>query len=182
MTIAQAFNEIAVTHGGTASTSGTIAGAIDALNDALAGSDQPAACTIEAAVRLLGEHIGGGGSQYGIWVSWEYAEAYESAAIQGAASAEQHEQGIYNLDVEDFTGTSAILPIGMYVSLWLGGGNYTGNGFTLSYPDGTETQFTDYVAEYDSDGGGTLFSFVVPDAPYDTETSTASTLWLNGLD
>ena len=61
MTIAQAFNEIAVAQGGTASKSGTIAGAIDALNDALAGSDQQAASTIEDAVRLLGEHIGSGG-------------------------------------------------------------------------------------------------------------------------
>ena len=61
MTIASAFNEIAVAQGGTASKSGTIAGAIDALNDALAGSDQPAAQTIEQAVTLLGQHIGGGG-------------------------------------------------------------------------------------------------------------------------
>ena len=62
MTIAQAFNEIAVAQGGTANNSGTIAGAIDALNDALAGSDQEAAQTIEEAVRLLGSHIGGGAS------------------------------------------------------------------------------------------------------------------------
>lgn len=65
MTIADAFNEIAVAQGGTASKGGTIAGAIDALNDALAGNDQKAATTIEGAVRLLGEHIssgGGGGS------------------------------------------------------------------------------------------------------------------------
>ena len=62
MTIAQAFNEIAVAQGGTASTSGTIAGAIDALNDALAGSDQKSAQTIEDAVRLLGQNIGGGSS------------------------------------------------------------------------------------------------------------------------
>ena len=61
MTIASAFNDIAVAQGGTASKSGTIAGAIDALNDALAGSDQSAAQSIEQAVRLLGEHIGGGG-------------------------------------------------------------------------------------------------------------------------
>ena len=61
MTIASAFNEIAVAQGGTASKSGTIAGAIDALNDALAGSDQPCAQTIEQAVTLLGQHIGGGG-------------------------------------------------------------------------------------------------------------------------
>lgn len=61
MTIASAFNEIAVAQGGTAAKSGAITAAIDALNDALAGSDQPTAKTIEQAVRLLGEHIGGGG-------------------------------------------------------------------------------------------------------------------------
>lgn len=61
MTIASAFNSIAVAQGGTANTSGTISGAIDALNDALAGSDQHGAQTIEQAVLLLGEHIGGGG-------------------------------------------------------------------------------------------------------------------------
>lgn len=61
MTIASAFNEIAVAQGGTASKSGTITGALDALTDALAGSDQPAPQTIEQGVRMLGEHIGGGG-------------------------------------------------------------------------------------------------------------------------
>ena len=75
MTIAQAFNEIAVAQGGTASTSGTIAGAIDALNDALAGSDQEAAATIEDAVRLLGQHISsGGGSQTYTISCYEYDE------------------------------------------------------------------------------------------------------------
>lgn len=59
MTIADAFNEITVAQGGTPNYSGTIAAAIDALNDALAGSDQPAETTIEGAVRLLGQHIGG---------------------------------------------------------------------------------------------------------------------------
>lgn len=61
MTIASAFNDIAVAQGGTAAKSGAITASIDALNDALAGSDQPQAKTIEQAVRLLGEHIGGGG-------------------------------------------------------------------------------------------------------------------------
>lgn len=61
MTIASAFNEIAVAQGGTASKSGTITSALDALTDALAGSDQPAPQTIEQGVRMLGEHIGGGG-------------------------------------------------------------------------------------------------------------------------
>ena len=62
MTIAQAFNEITVAQGGTPNNGGTITGAIDALNDTLAGSDQAAGRTIEDAVRLLGQHIGGGGS------------------------------------------------------------------------------------------------------------------------
>lgn len=67
MTIASAFNDIAVAQGGTAAKSGAITAAIDALNDALAGSDQPTAKTIEQAVRLLGEHIGGGGgTEYNI--------------------------------------------------------------------------------------------------------------------
>lgn len=61
MTIAQAFNEITIAQGGTPSTGGTITGAIDALNDTLAGSDQKPAQTIEGAIRLLGAHIGGGG-------------------------------------------------------------------------------------------------------------------------
>ena len=62
MTIASAFNEIAVAQGGTADKTGTITGAVDALNDALAGSDQEQGRTIEDAVRLLGAHIGGGSS------------------------------------------------------------------------------------------------------------------------
>lgn len=60
MSIHGAFNDLAVAAGGTADDSGTIIGAIDALNDALAGSDQEAAKTIEGAIRLLGEHINGG--------------------------------------------------------------------------------------------------------------------------
>ncbi len=74
MTIAQAFNEIAVAQGGTASKSGSITGAIDALNDALAGSDQAPAQTIEDAVRLLGQNIGGGGGGGGTEYSIKCAE------------------------------------------------------------------------------------------------------------
>ena len=61
MTIASAFNEIAVANGGTADNSGTIAGAVDALADALAGSDVAQGATIEDGVRVLGEYISGGG-------------------------------------------------------------------------------------------------------------------------
>ena len=66
MTIASAFNDLAVAQGGTADSSGTIAGAIDALTDALAGSDIPEGRTIEDNVKILGEHLsGGGGFDYG---------------------------------------------------------------------------------------------------------------------
>ena len=78
MTIAGAFNEITENLGGTPSTSGTIAGAIDALNDTLAGSDQSAAMTTEGAIRLFGENIGGGGVTAGtlvpIYISWAEPE------------------------------------------------------------------------------------------------------------
>lgn len=39
----------------------TIMSAIDYVNDKLAGSDQPAAATIEDAIRLMADNIGGGG-------------------------------------------------------------------------------------------------------------------------
>ena len=60
MTIASAFNDIVTAQGGTPSTDGTITGALDALNDTLSGSDQQRAQTIEDAVRMLGNYIGGG--------------------------------------------------------------------------------------------------------------------------
>ena len=108
MTIASAFNEIAVAQGGTANKSGTIAGAIDALNDALAGSDQPAAQTIEGGVRLLGQHIGGGSS-----VTVEALTATENktyTAPEGKAyspvtvnvSGGGNSYGIYCYSSEDF--------------------------------------------------------------------------------
>ena len=59
MTIASAFNDIAKAQGGNVKGR-SITEAIDALNDVLAGSDQEAAGTIEGAIRLLGQHIGGG--------------------------------------------------------------------------------------------------------------------------
>ena len=59
MTIAQELNELAVAHGGTAQAGG-ISGALDALNDALSGKDEPKSQTIEGAIAGLGQHIGGG--------------------------------------------------------------------------------------------------------------------------
>lgn len=97
MTIAQAFNEIAVAQGGTASKSGTIAGAIDALNDALAGSDQQAAQTIEDAVRLLGQNIGGGGgvSEHNIICYYVDPQTYETTLIDGLIHSTTINDGQY---------------------------------------------------------------------------------------
>lgn len=87
MTIASAFNEIAVAQGGAASKSGSIAGAIDALNDALAGSDQQAAQTIEDAVRLLGANIGSGGSdiEYNIHCGRMNPQTFEVTEVANCA-------------------------------------------------------------------------------------------------
>jgi len=93
MTIAQAFNDITLAQGGTPNAGGTIAGAIDALNDTLAGSDQPSASTIEGAIRLLGEHIGGGVAPSGTIEITENGEgidvaqyAYADVNVAGGSS------------------------------------------------------------------------------------------------
>lgn len=67
MTIASKLNAMAVANGGTADKSGTITGALDALNDALAGSDyQTDKSTIETALDGLGANIGGGSVAHGV--------------------------------------------------------------------------------------------------------------------
>lgn len=108
MTIASAFNEIAVEQGGTAAKSGAITAAIDALNDALAGSDQPQAKTIEEAVRLLGEHIGGGGgSSYSVKCYTSDGSSYtevQSAVYMGVID---EEEGEYAPDIESGVISSA---------------------------------------------------------------------------
>lgn len=58
--IARAFNDVAIAQGGEYGGA-TIAGAIDALTDALAGEDVPRPATIADAVSLMGEYVGGGG-------------------------------------------------------------------------------------------------------------------------
>lgn len=60
-TIAQELFTIAEAQGGTAEGyPRTIAGAVDALTDALAGSDVDSGRTIAEAVAVMGEYIGGG--------------------------------------------------------------------------------------------------------------------------
>lgn len=59
MSIVGTFNDITERLTGSRPRVKSLTGAIDALNDALAGSDQASAQTIEDAVRLLGQNIGG---------------------------------------------------------------------------------------------------------------------------
>lgn len=90
MTIQSAFNEITDSLGGTPSLDGTIAGAIDALNDTLAGENQERGNSIEDAVRLLGEHIGRSsftatlnGAQHGSYVVLSATEMDKSYGEAG---------------------------------------------------------------------------------------------------
>lgn len=60
-TIADELNAISVEHGYTGAAPKTIAGAIDALADTLAGTDVEGKRTIAGAVKALAPYIGGGG-------------------------------------------------------------------------------------------------------------------------
>lgn len=60
-TIADELNAIAVEHGYTGAAPKTIAGAIDALADTLAGTDVEERRTIAGAVKALAPYIGSGG-------------------------------------------------------------------------------------------------------------------------
>ena len=136
MTIASAFNKIAVAQGGTASTSGTIAGAIDALNDALAGSDQECAQTIEGAIELLGQHIGGGSTPTGTIYITENGEgidvaqyAYADVSVSGGATTE------YNITCYDktYSPIASHLYPAVYVlenDTWIADPEYTGAALT----------------------------------------------------
>lgn len=151
MTIASAFNEIAVAQGGTASSSGTIAGAIDALTDALAGSDVQSPDTIEGAVRLLGEHIGGGGS-FG-----NPSEVMVTGAGYFSVEAGMNGARICSVTLPDEGAVS--LAGGLTAQIWF---DDTPSG-TPTATFGQDT-FTDFTYE---DGG---ISFTVPDGGEDEPT------------
>ena len=131
MTIAQAFNEITIAQGGTASTSGTIAGAIDALNDALAGSDQQAAQSIESAVRLLGQHIGGGGSSVTVEAltatenktyTAPEGKAYSPVTVNVSGGGAESEVYLWNVNNDENFGT---MPSAIYCVSGIGDNDYT---------------------------------------------------------
>ena len=150
MTIASAFNDIAVAQGGTASKSGAITAAIDALNDALAGSDQPQAKTIEQAVRLLGEHIGGGGVSLGNMVMFGVADGNGDSIMAEYRIGIGASQAVMTLAPEVVGaagGASADIVI-----MDIGGDPVTG-GETVSaeLTDGESSTFTDFTKSLKDD-------------------------------
>lgn len=146
MTIASAFNDIAVAQGGTAAKSGAITAAIDALNDALAGSDQPQAKTIEQAVRLLGEHIGGGGgsSTHKVYIS-------DSQTLNAPDVAVTDSNG--NTVATDTETVSITTPGGSMEATFITFNAVDGGVYEISADNGDFTQ-------------SQLFKFPDPDSPY----------------
>lgn len=146
MTIASAFNDIAVAQGGTASKSGSIASAIDALNDALAGSDQPAAQTIEDAVTLLGNHIGrGGGEEAHLYLLFQDAESAASKTWH----IEQNGHALAEGEMFEFGGSYYVVPVEGAVA---GNVKYVANeGETIDYNDYTAWQMLYYEYPFADD-------------------------------
>lgn len=146
MTIAAAFNDIAVAQGGTASKSGTITGALDALTDALAGSDQPAPQTIEQGVRMLGEHIGGGGGTFS-GTNYCYNKSGSPVTVWAYASP-QADGFVTNSAIEN--GLAAPIAVGAYVGII-----DVDNGAAVAYyDDDTESvgAFIEKTATVEFDG------------------------------
>ena len=156
MTIAKAFNEIAVAQGGTADTSGTIAGAIDAVNDALSGSDLPKKPRIEDGIRVLGEYIGGGGPVYGELTEISAMDPnndYEQ--IECNYSLIQNGNIIFSVDVIG----SVSIPANANMNVTV----ITGTPLTaqLSYGDEDDPTIVDLEIKTDGDGRSYV-EFVVP--------------------
>lgn len=154
-TIAQAFNQITAAQGGTPDVSGSITGAIDALNDALAGSDQPRAAGIAEAVTLLGEHIGGGGGSFG--------RMGTVSAVSGGASfdcvlAIRASKTGSNIAMGAADGSMSVA-MGAYVV------GATENGTIQSATYKVSDSGTPQECEIFSDSsfGATVFGFVMPD-------------------
>jgi hypothetical protein len=152
MTIAQAFNDITVAQGGTPSKGGTITGAIDALNDTLAGSDQKPAQTIEGAIRLLGAHIGGGVAPSGTIEITENGEgidvaqyAYADVSVSGGGGAQTTDVYLWNM-------TGNVVPSKVeYVS-----------GYSDGNPTYTELETEGITNEL---GDNTVYGIKVKDCP-----------------
>lgn len=155
MTIASAFNEIVIAQGGDPDNSGTICGALDALNDTLAGEDNPAPRTIEQGVRMLGEHIGGGGGSFG--------RMGTVSAVSGGASfdcvlAIRASKTGSNIAMGAADGSMSVA-MGAYVV------GATENGTIQSATYKVSDSGTPQECEIFSDSsfGATVFGFVMPD-------------------
>ena len=158
MTIVSAFNDITVAKGGTPNESGTIAGAIDALNDTLAGSDQPASDTIEGAIKRLGENIGGGGYDIAIAITkkdgsefgktgWEYEiiDGSYDAMIEKYNAHIAPTISVVTNNME--TGSFYAYPYAT-VSGWYDGGEYA-DYFLLKCPRGFEDGSYPFFFDWD---------------------------------
>lgn len=154
MTIASAFNEITAAQGGTPDNSGTICGALDALNDALAGSNQPAPQTIEQGVRMLGEHIGGGGGSFGRMGT---VSAVSGGASFDCALAIRASKTGSNIVMGAADGSMSVA-MGAYV---VGAAEGTIQSATYKVSDGGTPQECEIFS--DSSFGATVFGFVMPD-------------------
>lgn len=157
MTIASAFNEIAVANGGTADNSGTIAGAVDALTDALAGSDVAQGATIEDGVRVLGEYIsgGGGGGSFGRMGTVDVTSG--GASFDGALAIRASKTGS-NIVMGAADGSMSIA-MGAYVVGAVE--NRTIQSATYKVSDSGTPQECEIFS--DSSFGATVFGFVMPD-------------------
>lgn len=102
MSIVKTFNDITVSLGGTADTSNTLTGAIDALTDALAGEDVESPKTVEGAIKLLGEYVGKGegGSSSPSATQWAYIDSREFP-LQGNGNPQYHLTAFWAYPGED---------------------------------------------------------------------------------
>ena len=147
MTIASAFNEIAVANGGQADNSGTIAGAVDALTDALAGSDVAQGATIEDGVRVLGEYISGGGG--GTFGGTNYCYNKFGSPVTVSAYASPQANGFVALSAVQ-SGLATPIAVGAYVGVF-----NDGSGAAVAYYDdgtGSVGAFIEKTATVEFDG------------------------------
>lgn len=155
MTIQSAFNEITETLGGTPSTDGTITGAIDALNDTLAGSNQDRGNSIEDAVKLLGEHI----------------NVSPTLGVLSAIEIMSGESAIEDVSYETLIGEKRVaVSLGTVEIAIAGGAGVNAYFYAESLPtvsatfgveDNVQT-FTDFEVSYDEEGNTASILFTMP--------------------
>lgn len=159
MTIASKLNAMAVANGGTADKSGTITGALDALNDALAGSDyQTDKSTIETALDGLGANIGGG-SQRGILIGVSAWDERDDDSRSFFINIEDGRPIMHQGYVMD--GTSSVDLAGclhVMLDFFASGNVVEGRGIARAELDGEP--FEDYVTQFSNNYS--IVDFTVP--------------------